>query len=121
MFSPAINDCEKFRNGKFYLVDEALGVKYYIERKGSIQIETTENGVVRAVFKVQWKDPCNYELFYRGMTIKGEGDIDKDFDDPMKNVPLKVKIITTTSDYYVFEASMDGMPSKLRGTMWVEK
>jgi hypothetical protein len=45
-------DCEKFKDGKFLLEDAEYG-NYYIERKGSKQIENSEKTGFKATFKVK--------------------------------------------------------------------
>lgn len=55
------NECKKFRNGKFKIVDEEVGNSIII-RKGSKQIEYGEDSQVKLEFKVKWIDDCTYTL-----------------------------------------------------------
>lgn len=55
------NECKKFKNGKFKIVDEEVG-NSIITRKGSKQIEFGEESRLKLEFKVKWIDDCTYTL-----------------------------------------------------------
>lgn len=55
------NECEKFKNGKFKIVDTKVG-NSIIERKGSNQIEYGERSDLKLKFKVRWLNDCTYTL-----------------------------------------------------------
>ena len=117
----AKQDCGMYRTGKFYIYNKINKQKIKIERRDSLQIETDENGDI-TVLKVNWTGPCQYELFFNYMTpkeVSGRTDVQKVIES-LSNGPLKIKILSGTDDYYLFEASKDGFMN-LRDTVWIIK
>ncbi len=55
------NECEKFKNGKFKIVDPETG-NSIINRQGSRQTEYGEKSKLELAFKVEWLDECTYTL-----------------------------------------------------------
>lgn len=62
--------CKDFRNGKFKLQDNQLGVTYIIERKGNIQTERKIGENFTLDFEVKWIDECTYKLKTTKRTAK---------------------------------------------------
>ena len=60
-FSYAQN-CKNYKNGKFKLQDDELGVTYIIERKGNLQTERKLGEDFVLDFEVIWIDDCSYIL-----------------------------------------------------------
>lgn len=56
------NDCKKYRNGTFKLVDKNSGTVYLIKRKGNIQYEEIEGESDVYTFHVNWTSDCRYTL-----------------------------------------------------------
>lgn len=55
-------NCKNYRNGKFKLHDEELGVTYIIERKGNLQTERKLGEDTVLDFEVIWINDCSYIL-----------------------------------------------------------
>ncbi|MEP5256447.1 MAG: hypothetical protein ABJQ39_15405 [Winogradskyella arenosi] len=55
------NECKKFKNGKFKIVDAEVG-NSIITRKASKQIEYGEGSMLKLEFKVKWLNDCTYTL-----------------------------------------------------------
>ena len=91
-------NCSKFRNGKFSVSDEILGISY-IERKGATQIETAPDIHIKAAFKVKWINECTYTLVLKKV-IENPNKIDFP-----KDLILTVKIIETKENSYIQETS----------------
>ena len=113
--------CEVYRTGKFYIYNKVNRQRINIERRDSLQIETNENGDI-TVLKVNWIGPCEYRLFFNYMTPK---DISKSKNvqrviETSVDIPLQIKILFGTDNYYVFEASKQGFQN-LRDTVWLVK
>lgn len=119
--STTCQDCDIYKTGNFYFYNKPTRKKILIERRDSIQIEKTEKGDI-TVSRVRWKGPCEYELIFNYMTPKevSKEDIRKIFDPGGANIPLQIRIISGTGDYYVFEASKEGF-KPLRDTIWLIK
>lgn len=71
--------CAAFKHGKFKgLLDDAPGDTFYLERKGTKQIERSLKTKGEIVSKVEWTGPCTYTLTFLSTTdekakaIKGE-------------------------------------------------
>ena len=116
-----VQTCDRYKTGKFYIFNKVNKQRINIERKDSLQIETNENGDL-TVLKVNWIGPCEYQLFFNYMTPK---DIAKSKTvqrviETSVDLPLQIKILTGTDNYYVFEASKQGFQN-LRDTVWLVK
>lgn len=117
----SIQDCDKYKTGKFYIHNKVNKQRINIERKDSLQIETDENGDI-TVLKVSWTGPCQYELYFNYVTPK---EVSKNKNaqrifDSNAGVPLQIKILSGTDSYYVFEAGKTGLKN-LRDTVWLVK
>lgn len=118
---PLMQDCDKYRVGRFYIYNKQNKQRINIERRDSLQIETNENGDI-TVLKVKWTSACDYELLFNYMTPK-EVSKDKNVQrifDSNGDMPLHIKILGGTDSYYVFEASRKGLKN-LRDTVWLVK
>lgn len=119
---PIMQDCDKYRTGKFYIYNKSNKQRINIERRDSLQIETNELTGDFTVSKVKWTGPCDYELFFNYMTPK-EVSKDKNVQrifDTNTDAPLQIKILSGTDSYYVFEAGKRGLKN-LRDTVWIVK
>jgi hypothetical protein len=92
------NECKKFKNGKFKIVDTEVG-NSIIERKGSKQIEYGEGSKMKLKFKVKWLDDCTYTL-----------ELKKVLENPNKiklpeGMILTVEIIETKEKSYIQKSS----------------
>ena len=113
--------CDKYKMGKFYIYNKVNKQRINIERRDSLQIETNESGDI-TVLKVMWTSACGYELVFNYMTPK-EVSKDKNVQrifDSNGDIPLQIKILGGTDNYYVFEAKKPGFQN-LRDTVWVVK
>ncbi|WP_298144058.1 hypothetical protein [Flavobacterium sp.] len=88
------NECKKFRNGKFKIVDEEVG-NSIITRKGSKQIEFGEESGLKLEFKVKWIDDCTYTL-----ELKKVLENPNNIEFPVGMI-LTVEIIETKENSYV--------------------
>ena len=116
-----VQTCDRYKTGKFYIFNKVNNQRINIERKDSLQIETNENGDL-TVLKLNWIGPCEYQLFFNYMTPK---DIAKSKTvqrviETSVDLPLQIKILSGTDNYYVFEASKQGFQN-LRDTVWLVK
>lgn len=115
-------NCDAYKTGKFYIYNKLNNQKINIERRDSLQIETNEVTGDITVLKVNWTNTCEYELFFNYMTPK---EISKregmsKIVESMGTSPLRIKILSGTNNYYLFEASKQGFKS-LRDTVWLVK
>ena len=90
--------CEKFKNGKFIIIDAEHG-NSNIERKGSKQIEEGEKSGFKATFKVKWIDECTYTLTLNKV-LKNPNKLDVS-----DNMILTVQIIETKENSYIQRAT----------------
>ena len=93
------SDCSKFHTGKFRYHGSVTKQNYIVERNDSIQTELViETGTVLK-FRIEWTDPCSYELQFIGVEKVGK-------DSSMltrKFLPIRTMILTTAKDYYVYK------------------
>ena len=122
IFTNSSYDCTGYKFGKFYIYNKASKQRIDIERKDSLQIETnTETGDI-TVMKVSWATDCEYELLFNYVTPKEVSNSKQS--QPViaisANIPMRIKILSGTENYYVFEASKPGL-KPLRDTVWLVK
>ena len=92
-------DCEKFRNGKFKLVDIHTGTTI-ITRNENIQIEENAEVGVKIKLKVNWLDKCTYTLELVEY-LSGE-----DWMPNNEDMAIIVNIIYTGHDSYIQTSSI---------------
>ncbi len=116
-------DCQKFRNGRFKLIDEPLTTSYIITRNDSIQTELDLESNITSRFRVKWIDECSYKTLYLDQD-KMESDLDSAtaaIFEEIKKAPTIITITTTGEDYYIFKARVNDQDLKYSDTIWVMK
>src|SRR6185503_14870070 len=116
------SDCGQYKFGKFYVYNKVNNQRINIERKDSLQIETNlESGDI-TVMKVNWVGECEYELLFNYITPKevSKSKRSQNVVETSANIPLRIKILSGTDQYYVFEASKQGF-KPLQDTVWLVK
>jgi len=117
-----LGDCAKYKVGKFYVYNKVSKQRVNIERRDSLQIETSaETGDV-IIMKVSWRSECEYELLFNYATPK---EVSRSKRTPTVvetslDIPLRVKILSGTDDYYLYEATKQGFKPS-RDTVWLVK
>ncbi len=115
-------DCEQYRTGRFYIYNKVSKQRVNIERRDSLQIETNAETGDITVMKVKWTSGCEYELLFNYMTpreVSKAKDVQRVIE-TSADIPLRIKILSGTDSYYVFEASKEGFQN-LRDTVWLLK
>ena len=115
-------NCDEYRTGKIYIYNKANKQRINIERRDSLQIERNTTTDDITVMKVKWTGPCEYELLFNYMTpkeVSKDKNVQRIFDADV-DVPLRIKILGGTDNYYVFEAGKKGLKN-LRDTVWLVK
>lgn len=103
--------CENFRDGKFEIVDPAIG-KSTIERKGSYQLEYGEASELKLEFKVEWLNECTYTLELENVLENPAG-----IDLP-EGMILRVEIIETKENSYIQKTSSNFYDMVLESEMF---
>ena len=93
-------NCKAYKNGKFKLQDDELGVTYIIERKGNLQTERKLGEDTVLDFEVTWISDCSYIL---KSTEKTAAFLNSDFE-------LIVEIKSINGDYLELEMYMKDHP-----------
>ena len=107
-------DCELFKNGSFIYKSGAS--TYLIKRQDSIQIETDTNKGYFSKLLIKWTDKCTYE----GLSLESTFPFSDSIQNIRKTIPIKVQIMSTGKDYYVFKAHRNNSPI-LTDTIWTDK
>jgi len=108
-------DCSRFRTGNFKYrghKDE----QFLIERNDSMHIETDNNTGITMKLRVQWFEPCVYELQFLSYVMSGKnttGGTEKP-----KFPPIRSRIIETAENYYISLSMMEGEKNESRDTIW---
>lgn len=100
-------NCKNYKNGKFKLQDDELGVTYIIERKGNLQTERKLGEDTVLDFEVIWIDDCTYTL---KSSEKTEAFL-------KSNVDLIVKIKDISGDFLELEMHMKDYPQSKISTI----
>ena len=74
------------------------------------------------VLNVNWVSDCEYELLFNYATPKevSKSKRSQTVVEVSANIPLRIKILSGTDNYYLFEASKQGF-KPLRDTVWLVK
>lgn len=98
--------CEQFKKGKFLVtMDTAPYTPWIINREDSVQIEVnqvTNDSIINAI---TWTGSCEYELKF----LRAVGPRKDSINSVLKSKPLKVNILETHKDYYIFRMSINGI------------
>ncbi len=113
-------NCEVFKQGKFYFRGQLSKAEYFVERTDSMQIETDSSNRIIFRKKIKWLNDCEYELkFISGQSMDTLPDGSVHIVEAENNIQ-RVKIISPAADHYIFEISgKDEKP--YRDTMWLQK
>ena len=116
------SDCSRYKIGKFYVYNKVSKQKVYIERKDSLQIETNAETNDIIIMKVSWRNECEYELLFNYATPKevSKSKRTQTVVETSVDIPLRIKILSGTDDYYVYEATKQGFKPS-RDTVWLVK
>jgi hypothetical protein len=108
-------DCARYHTGHFrHKVDVSGEVHYVnIERTEDRQIEIVETTHDTTWHRVSWTGDCHYELTFLRTTMKMSPEMERF----RRFAPLKVDIVATGPDYYVFKAWKDGAGMVLQDTL----
>ncbi len=100
--SPAVAqlpDCNKFKEGRFRIVDTQAGVVTIAERKGMYQTEYSESLKLVVRFRIDWKDNCSFTLRLDKI-LRNENKIDIP-----TGMEVYVKITSTSANSFIQEIS----------------
>ena len=95
--TPTRNNCKAFQTGRFFQLSEDSKDTNLVFRDSAFQIEIT--GADTFMASVKWIDACNYDLTYLASKSTSPLVIGK---------TIKVRMIKTTKDYYLYEAKIPG-------------
>ena len=111
-------NCDKLKNGTFYLYPSDLNKHYQAIRKGNIQIEMDLDTGDTAILKIEWPRECTYTLQY----VSGTKQRSKEEDDFWANHKITFDIVETGKDFYIFKGYVENEPSfpTLQDTIWLK-
>lgn len=116
-FSKKGLDCSQLKNGDFVYHFRGLNYQtdFLISRNDSIQTEVDKQSGKTSKLSIRWTSECDYELKLIETTF--------DFPDSIqrlrKTVPTKTKIISQTTNYYIFKTDRDNDDFILTDTLWL--
>ncbi len=121
-FANSSYDCTQYKFGKFYIYNKASRQRIDIVRKDSLQIETNVESGDITVMRVNWTGECEYELLFNYTTPKevAKSTRSQTAVEVAAHIPVQIRILTGTENYYVFEARKQGL-KPLRDTVWLIK
>jgi hypothetical protein len=110
-----ILECDKFRNGEFYLKLKLDNSTYSIKRNDSIQVESNIATGESVTSKIKWTGPCEFEMLFLSQSNDSPDSIIKFLQDK----PVRSRIIKIGKSYYVFESRTDNINFTYTDTMWL--
>jgi hypothetical protein len=110
-------DCDKFKNGDFYLKLKLDSSIISIKRNDSLQVETNVATGETITSKIKWTGPCELEMLFLSQSKDSPDSIIKF----LQGKPVKSRIIKTGKNYYVFESKTDNINFTYTDTMWLGK
>lgn len=115
---PKLNvTCESFKNGKFILKSKFDSTTYFITRVDSIQKEENLKTGYITFAEVRWVSSCEYELRYKS----DKGLLADSLFKYIQDGVLATKILSFTSEYYIFESRMKGIETRYSDTIWLRQ
>jgi hypothetical protein len=114
---PEETDCARFKVGEFHISLKKTGQEFKIVRNDVNQIETNLTTGTVGTFKIEWKSACEYELT---LLSRKPGPTDS-LTYPPAGSKLDIQIISTGTNYYVFEGRVPGRHFAYRDTLWLTK
>ncbi len=115
-------DCLRYRDGTFRVKAKPGNNSFTITRDRENQTELDLQTDTLSGSKVKWINECEYELIpvykrpHYSDTNERRAIIQKG---PL--IPLRVRIVATGGDYYIFEAQKEGIDFLYSDTLWVLK
>jgi hypothetical protein len=113
--TPQNQECDKFKNGEFYLKLKLDSSVLSIKRNDSIQVETNIATGETVTSKIKWTGPCEIEMLFLSQSIKSPDSILKSLQDKA----VKSRIIKTSKDFYIFESKIDNVDFTYTDTVWL--
>ena len=117
------DNCDNYKTGKYYINFKEGNTVFEIDRQATTQTEYNRKTDTIAGYQVSWNSSCEYELkktFTAKKTTADSAD-KKPIIEINNQVMYKVRIITGTQDYYVFEIQTAGINLLKTDTAWVLK
>ncbi|TMI63465.1 MAG: hypothetical protein E6H07_11820 [Bacteroidetes bacterium] len=117
-------NCEIYKTGKYIINYKPRNTVIEIDRQTMVQTEYDRNSDTLFGAQITWTGPCEYELkktFRSKKTVKdssAKNNIIMETNDPP---PYKVRIMSGTPDYYVYEIVTPGSTQLHTDTAWVVK
>lgn len=110
--SVAPGDCRKFHQGKFRVQQDYNGEVGIFETTGNRQTSITEGKNDTTVLAVRWINDCQYELHY----LAGKILIEDSLAEYYRTHPIKINIIETAENYFIYTSTMEGIEPVLKDT-----
>jgi hypothetical protein len=117
-------ECDNFKTGKFIINYEPRNTVIEIDRQTMTQTEYDRNTDTVFGAQIIWTGPCEYELkrtFRAKKTVKDTSAKNNMVIEANNPPPYKVRIMTVTPDYYVYEIETPGLAQLYTDTAWVVK
>jgi hypothetical protein len=116
---PAPPDCGRFHTGRFVqhvkLPEKTIDV--FIIRDANSQVEIKPETHDTSWYVVRWTSPCHSIIKLKKSTQHFRPEIEK----IRAATSLEVTIISTGSNYYVFDAWKKGVDFHMRDTIWMQR
>ena len=107
------SNCENFKTGHFSIHSEITGTNFLIDRKDTLQIQTEKETGKISEWKIGWVNDCEYTI----SLLRDNYGLVKSYE--FKELPtFDYKIIKSTDNYYIFQATYAPTQLFLSDTIW---
>jgi hypothetical protein len=120
-YKPKDTDCDKFRNGEFFIKATRYTPSYSVRRIDSLQFETNNETKSVRIFNVKWINPCEYELRLIHKPADSTTLNQSALRNSLEKITSSIVIVKTTPNYYLFKIKKEGISMELVDTMWVQE
>jgi hypothetical protein len=120
--APKKLDCADYKTGKFLINYKEGQTTFDIDRLAESQTEYDRKTDTLSSYQVKWTSDCEYELRRTYKMKKTVPDsARRPFFEPATSPPYKVRIITGSKDFYVYEIQTAGVNIVHTDTAWIVK
>lgn len=112
--------CADYKTGRFSI--HAKGIdSFMVERNDSLQYEWNTEKNIEKLYRIRWISDCEYELVNRNpRSLTAPGSKEAMLDSIMQ-IPSRVRILSATASYCIFEVRKKGVSMVYTDTMWLMK
>ena len=112
--------CVDYKKGRFSIHSKGMD-SFMVERNDSLQYEWNTEKNIEKLYRIRWISDCEYELVNRNPRSLAAPGRKEAMLDSIMQIPSRVRILSATASYCIFEVRKKGVSMVLTDTMWLMK